>query len=113
MLIAKCVYRPNFIPVTDRELCPGLVIRVKVCILNAVFCFQAHPFDIMLLRHGMLRGADSYMNGISLNFVYGDVLLPGGFGCTGNQLLHGFTAAVDRNTLVPNYRNNVAAMPAN
>jgi hypothetical protein len=53
------------------------------------------------------------MNGIPLHLIDGDVFLPGGFRCSGGQLLHFFAAAVDGNALIPNHGHDIAAMPAN
>ena len=113
MLIAKCVYCPDFVSVAERKFGLGLVLRIQMGILDSVLGFQAHPFDIVLRCHGMLRSTNGYMDSIALHLVYRDMFFPGSFCGTGNQRLHFFSATVDRNTFIPNQGDNVAAMFAN
>ena len=110
MLIAKRIYCPDFIAIAERELCFGLIIRFKVGILDTVFRLQAYPFDIMFLGHGVVHGANGYMNDISLNFVYRDMLLAGCFRRAGNQFLHFFATAVDGHAFIPDYSHDISAM---
>ena len=85
----------------------------KVGILDTVLGLQAHPFDIVLCRHGMRHGAYGDMDGIAIYLIHRGMLFPGSLGCAGNQLLHLLAAAVDGHTLVPDHGNDVAAMLAN
>jgi hypothetical protein len=110
VLITKCVHRPDFIAVTDREFGPGLILRVQVGILDTVFRLQTYPFDKMLPVHRMLHRSDNYMDSIPLNLVHRGMFLPGGFRCAGNQFLHFLAAAIDRHAFIPDHGYNIAAM---
>ena len=113
MLITKCVHSPDLISVANRKLCFRLIVRVKMGILDTMFSFQTDPFDRMLFGHRMLYRANGYMNGISINFVYRDMLFTGSLGCSGNQLMHLFATTKNRNTFVSNHGNDIAAMLTN
>ena len=110
MLITECEHSPDFISVANGEFRCGLVIRIQMCILDTMFCFQTHPFDIMRLVHRMLYGAYRYVDGIPVHLINRDMLLSRGFRHAGNQLPHFFTAAVERNAFIPDHGYNIAAM---
>ena len=82
-------------------------------VLNSVLRFQTDPFNIVGLGHGVFYRTHRYMDSISLNFVYGDMFLPGCFCCAGNQRLHLFSTAVDGNALIPDHSNDIAAVLTN
>jgi hypothetical protein len=53
------------------------------------------------------------MDGIPLQLIYRDMLFPGGFRCAGHQFLHFLTAAVNRDTFIPDHSDDISAMLAN
>ena len=79
-------------------------------ILDPVLGFQADPFDIVLLVHGMFHRPHCDMNGIAINLINRYMLLSGGFRSAGYDLVHFFTAAHNRNARVPNHSDDIAAM---
>jgi hypothetical protein len=113
MLIAKGVDGAYFISVTQGKFRPWLILRGQMGILNAVFRLQANPFNIMLRGHGMGNGPYADVDNIVLYVINRNMLFSGCLCSAGNNLVHLFTAAVDRHTFVPDHGDDIATVFAN
>lgn len=90
----------------------GLGAGAEAFTLPALLCLQVYPFDVVLLEHGVLGGADVHVNLVLVDADYGDVLFLGGIGGVGHELGHFFAAAGGDLAAVLDEADDVAAMLA-
>ena len=90
----------------------GLGAGAEAFTLPALLCLQVYPFDVVLLEHVVLGGADVHVNLVLVDADYGDVLFLGGIGGVGHELGHFFTAAGGDLAAVLDEADDVAAMLA-
>jgi hypothetical protein len=113
VLIAEGIDRADFVALAEGELGPGFIIRIQMGILDAMLRFQTDPFDIVFRGHGMLNRSHCDMDGIIIHIIHGGMLFSRCFGSAGCDLVHLFAATDDRNALIPNHGDDIAAVLAN
>ena len=83
----------DLVALADAEADLGLVAGVQRLALIARLGLEGDPFDIVLREHRVWSRTDGDIDGRSVHFDNGHVLLDGGVGRRGDDLLHRFAAA--------------------
>ena len=107
--VTVSVYSQRLV-VLQNESDLGLAAGLEIMHLAALLGLQIDPFDEVLIRHGMVDGADVYLNQVVLYFHNGQVLFIAGFHRVGNEGLHFFAAAYEGNVGVLYLGSDVAAV---
>ena len=87
MEVAVGVDRFDFIALAESEADLRLLAGMQFLALIALLGLERYPLDVVLRQHGMLHGADLDMDDIVFHRPDGDMLLHGGIGGAGNDLI--------------------------
>ena len=113
MEVAVSVDSLHLVTLAQSEADNGLLTGGENLALVALLGLQGDPLDVMLREHGMRCGADLDGYKIAFHLIDRNVLLCGGFCCSGDDLLHFLPTAHDRDTRVFDFGNDVAAVLTN
>ena len=100
----------NLVAVNKRKLYLRLAADGKFFPLSALLCFKSNPENAVFTEHGMSDIADANRNSVTLNLNDGDMLFLSRVNGVGNDFFHLFAAAFNRNALVFNKSDYVAAV---